>query len=65
MIGNIYTEAARASWCVVPGRVCLFQNNDNGDPVKITFVANNNVIFVQYLTYDDNNSVVKIECKAE
>jgi hypothetical protein len=65
MIGNLYTEAARISWCVVPGRVCLYENNDNGDPVKITFVANNNVIFAQYLTYDDNHNITKVECKAE
>lgn len=65
MIGNFYTELARISWATVPGRKVLYTNNDNGDPVIITFVANNNVIFVQYLTYDDNHNITQIECKAE
>lgn len=63
MIGNIYTQSARESWATVPGRDIDFVNDENGNPTKITFIENDNVVFVQYLTYDDTNSVVKIQCR--
>lgn len=64
MIGNIYTDAARANWATVPGRTLDLVNDENGNPTKITFSDNNIVVFVQYLTYDNGN-VIKVECKAQ
>ena len=64
MLGNIYTEAARANWATVPGHDLLLENDPNGNPTKITFLDNNTVVFVQYLTYTDG-AVTKVECKAQ
>lgn len=64
MIGNIYTQSARESWATVPGRSFECVNNANGDPTSITFYQGNNVVFVQYFTYDANNNITKVECKA-
>lgn len=65
MIGSIYTEAARANWTVVPGRTVDGVYNANGDPTKLTFSENNNVVYAQYFTYDANGNAIKIECKAQ
>ena len=65
MIGNIYTEAARANWATVPGRKVLPEYDENGNPTKITFLDNNTVVFVQYFTYDENSNATSIECKSE
>lgn len=65
MIGNIYTEAARANWATVPGTKVLPVYDENGNPTKITFLYNNTVVFVQYFTYDENSNATSIECKSE
>lgn len=63
MIGNIYTDAARDAWTIVPGRSKDFVVDPNGNYTKITYSENNNVVFAQYLTYDENGNCIKIECK--
>ncbi len=65
MLGNIYTEAARANWATVPGRKVLPVYDENGNPTTITFLDNNTVVFVQYFTYDENGNATTIECKSE
>lgn len=65
MLGNIYTEAARVNWAVVPGRDVDLVNDENGNPTKITFSENGSVVYVQYLTYDNKNHPIKIQCKSE
>ena len=65
MIGSNFTEKTREAWITVPGRYFLEQNNENGDPVKITFYDGENIVFAQYFTYDSNGSVIKGECKSK
>lgn len=65
MIGNIYTDAARANWATVPGRKAQAVNNANGDPLTVTFTENGVVVFVQYFTYDANGNFLSVECKTE
>ena len=65
MIGNVYTQAARANWATVPGRRIDMINNEAGNPETIVFSENGNVLFAQYLTYDENQNVTSVECKSE
>ena len=64
MIGGNYTEVTRDNWATVPGRKLQLTNNASGKPTKITYLEGNDVVFAQYLTYDENGSVTEIECKA-
>lgn len=65
MLGSLYSALARLSWDTVPGHSTEFVNNANGEPLKITFLNGSNIAYVQYLTYDSNGAVIKIECKEE
>ena len=65
MLGNLYTDAARANWATVPGRTLDLVYDSNNNATKITFSDNNSVVYVQYLTYDANNNVTKVECKIQ
>lgn len=65
MIGNIYTEAARANWTTVPGRDVDGVYDEKGNPTKLTFSENNIVVYAQYFTYDENGNAIKIQCKAQ
>jgi hypothetical protein len=65
MIGNVYTEAARANWATVPGRAVDGVYDANGNPTKLTFSEDTNVVYAQYFTYDANGNPIKIECKAQ
>ena len=64
MLGSNYTEVTRDNWATVPGRDVEFTNNASGKPTKITYLEGDTVVFAQYLTYDANGNVIKIECKA-
>lgn len=62
MIGNIYTDAARANWTTVPGRSIDIVNDPNGNPQTITYKdSDGSVVFIQQFTYT-NGAVTKIEC---
>lgn len=65
MLGSLYSELTRSNWNTVPGHSTELVNNANGDPLKITFFDGSNIAYVQYLTYDANGAVIKIECKEE
>jgi hypothetical protein len=65
MIGNIYTEAARANWTTVPGRKVNGVYDEKGNPTKLSFSENNTVVYAQYFTYDENGNATTIECKSE
>ena len=65
MIGNVFTDAARVNWATVPGRRIDMINNEAGNPETIVFSENGNVLFAQYLTYDENENVTSVECKNE
>lgn len=65
MIGNQYTDTARANWATVPGRRIDMVNNSSGNPTTIIFSENGNVVYAQYLTYDANQNVTTVECKSE
>lgn len=65
MIGSLYTDAARVNWATVPGRRIDMVNNSSGNPTTIIFSENGNVLYAQYLTYDENQNVTSVECKTE
>ena len=65
MIGNNFTDAARANWATVPGRRIDMINNEAGNPETILFSENGNVFFAQYLSYDEDQNVTSVECKTE
>lgn len=65
MLGNIYTEAARANWTTVPGRTVDGVYDTKNNLIKLTFSENTNVVYAQYFTYDTNGNPTKIECKAQ
>lgn len=62
MLGSIFTELARNAWTMTPGNSCDLVNDANGNPTQITYSQGDNVVFIQNLTYDANNSVTHIEC---
>lgn len=64
MIGNIYTDAARANWATVPGRKTTMEWTGS-NATKVTFWDNDTIVFVQYITYDENDNPTIVECKAQ
>lgn len=62
MIGSQYTEIARDAWATVPGRSIRPVFNDDGNPVKLTYIQDGEVVFVKHFEYDANGNVTLILC---
>lgn len=63
MLGSIYTELARNSWTIVPGRRVDFTVNANGQYEKETYIdENGNTAFAVNYTYNANGKVISISC---
>jgi hypothetical protein len=62
MIGSIYTEMARDAWTTVPGRSIRPVYNADGNPVKLTYIQDGEVVFVKHFEYDADGNVTLILC---
>jgi hypothetical protein len=62
MIGNNFALTSRDAWTMIPGNSISCINDENGNPTQIIFYSNNEIIFVQSLTYDSKKAVTSIIC---
>lgn len=62
MIGSKYTEIARDAWATVPGRGIRQTVNPDGNPAKLTYINNGEVVFVKHFEYDESGNITLILC---
>ncbi len=63
MIGSLYTEITRDAWTTVPGRSKEYTYDTKGNCTSIICKEGTVVVFTLYLTYNDDNKCIKIECQ--
>lgn len=62
MLGSIFSELARDSWCNTPENSMELVNDSNGNPVTITYYQGLNAVFIKTFTYDSNGNPTRIVC---
>lgn len=59
---NINTLTAREAWCLIPNNSVACTNDSNGNATQIRYYTNNELQFLQNLTYDSKNAMLTCEC---